>query len=129
MSCRQKQKLELGCGVIGNTEDFGSSIQSSNLYIPTMKEELFICECNDVQHQIVFIDDTEDKDFPCVYAEILLNPEYNFFKRFWIGVKYIFGHRSKYGYFDEFIFNPKDADRLIAIGKSLKDKQVQAQTS
>ena len=28
------------------------------------------------------------------------------------GIKYIFGHRSKYGDFDEFIIKPEDADKL-----------------
>jgi len=36
------------------------------------------------------------------------------------GIKYIFGYQSKYGAFDEFIINPKDANKLEKIVKYLK---------
>jgi hypothetical protein len=35
-----------------------------------------------------------------------------FWERVKYGIKYIFGYKSNYGAFDEFIFNPKDADKL-----------------
>ncbi len=68
------------------------------------KKELFICECNSIKHQIVmpyFEDETE------VYCSVHLIPERNVFKRIINTVKYVFGHRSVYGDFDEFIFNPE----------------------
>lgn len=36
---------------------------------------------------------------------------------------YIFGHRSAYGDFDEFIFNPKDADRLQSVVDHLRTEK------
>lgn len=75
--------------------------------------ELFICTCNDVQHQFV-VHKLDDE----IYIEVLLNPERNFFKRIWIAIKYIFGHKSIYGYFDEIIVKPKDIDRLCKILRS-----------
>lgn len=38
-------------------------------------------------------------------------------------IKYIFGYRSRYGHFDEFIFQKKDAHKLVKIAKHL-DKNV-----
>lgn len=50
-----------------------------------------------------------------------LIPESNIFKRIWIGIKYIFNHKSRYEYFDEFIFKKSDADRLQKIINFLKE--------
>ena len=52
-----------------------------------------------------------------------LKPERNVLKRIIHAVKYIFGHRSAYGDFDEFIFNPKDADRLQSVVDHLRTEK------
>jgi hypothetical protein len=36
------------------------------------------------------------------------------------GIKYIFGYKCRYGAFDEFIVNPKDADKIQEIVYYLK---------
>jgi hypothetical protein len=36
------------------------------------------------------------------------------------GIKYIFGRKCRFGAWDEFIFNPKDADKLQEIVDYLK---------
>ena len=57
---------------------------------------------------------------------MLLTPV-GFFKRLINGIKYIFGHRSKYGDFQEIIINPDDADRLqdvVDMLKEAKEKEV-----
>lgn len=76
--------------------------------------ELFVCACSDVEHQIIMIYDNEEK-YPCVYCTIHLIPESNIFKRIRNAARYIFGHRCAYGDFEEFIFNPEDADRLQGV--------------
>ena len=84
------------------------------------KKDLFICECNSIEHQIVmsyFVDEKE------VYCNVHLKPERNVLKRIIHAVKYIFGHRSAYGDFDEFIFNPKDADRLQSVVDHLRTEK------
>lgn len=75
--------------------------------------ELFICECGDPEHQFIV---DKDQDFG-VYIAILLNPEKSIFKRIWIAIKYIFGHKSIYGAFDYVIINDEDIDRLCEILK------------
>lgn len=81
--------------------------------------ELFICMCHNVEHQLIFsyFPDDEDKE---VYVSTHLNPEYNIFKRIWYAIKYIFGYRSMYGHFDEFIFKKSDAGRLQKVVDFLK---------
>lgn len=44
----------------------------------------------------------------------------SFWKRIKNAIKYIFGHRSIYGDFDEFIFKKEDANKLQAIVDYLK---------
>lgn len=79
--------------------------------------ELFICECHNVEHQLVFSYFPEDNE---VYMAVHLIPEYNIWKRIWIAIKYIFGYKSIYGHFDEFIFDKSDADKLQKIVDFLK---------
>jgi hypothetical protein len=38
-------------------------------------------------------------------------------------LKYIFGYKSQYGAWDEFILNPNDADKLQDIVDYLKEKK------
>lgn len=85
------------------------------------QDELFICECHNTEHQLIFsyFDDEDDK----VYVSVHLIPECRIWKRIINAIKYIFGYRSRYGHFDEFIFQKKDAHKLVKIAKYL-DKNI-----
>ena len=72
--------------------------------------ELFICECHSTDHQIIILY-SEDDGYPIVYSHVHLN-ERPFWERLKYGIKYIFGYKSRYGAFDEFIINPKDAKKI-----------------
>jgi hypothetical protein len=54
-----------------------------------------------------------------VYIHTHLNKK-PFWKRLMYGIKYIFGYKCRYGAFDEFIVNPKDADKIQEIVYYLK---------
>lgn len=84
------------------------------------KKELFICGCNSIGHQIVMSYFEDEKEVCC---SVHLIPERNVFKRIIHAVKYVFGHRSVYGDFDESIFNPKDADGLQSVVDHLKTEK------
>lgn len=84
-----------------------------------MERELFICSCENTEHQIVF-SYFEDDDIHNVYATTYLSKK-SFWKRLKYGIKYIFGYQSKYGAFDEFIFNSNDAERLEKVVEFLKE--------
>lgn len=81
--------------------------------------ELFICECNNIEHQLIFsyFNDDDEKD---VYMSVHLTPEYNIWKRIWRAIKYIFGYKCQYGHFDEFIFKKSDSEKLQKIVNYLK---------
>lgn len=80
--------------------------------------ELFICQCYNVEYQLIFsyFPDDEDKD-----VSVYLTPEYNIWKRIWMVIKYIFGYKSMYGHFDEFIFKKSDADKLQKVVNFLRE--------
>jgi hypothetical protein len=69
------------------------------------------CECSSSEHHIKFRYFIED-DKPQMYVEIHLSDHQNFLKRIWHGILYIFGYKSKYGNFDEFIFKQEDVKNL-----------------
>lgn len=75
-----------------------------------MDEELIlICECHSHEHQAIFRWDEDEKELT---ATIHLTVNDNIFKRMWTAIKYVCGHKSRYGDWDEFIFKPSDEQRL-----------------
>lgn len=78
------------------------------------KYNTIICKCNNIEHQIIFVCDLLEDDKQ-VYLNIHLIPERNIFKRIKNAIKYIFGHRSIYGDFDEFILDSSYANELLDI--------------
>lgn len=76
-----------------------------------MQQELLICQCGSLEHQFSFVW-WEDKDLDGeVYMECHLTP-LPFWQRLKNGIKYIFGHRSVYGDFDDVILRKEDAHKL-----------------
>lgn len=83
-----------------------------------MKRETLICTCESLEHQAVFTYFENDQGGD-VYLEIHLKPR-NLFRRIINAVRYVFGHRSVYGDFDEMVINPEDVDKLERIVEYLK---------
>ena len=76
-----------------------------------------VCDCGDISHQLAIqkIDSGE------VIVSIHLT-QFPFWKRLWNGIKYIFGHRSRYGDFDEFILGYWHSQALQEVVDELKKK-------
>jgi hypothetical protein len=83
-----------------------------------MECHFFECHCHSPEHTLVFHLFDDDPKMLC--AHVFLNPD-NFFKRIWNSIKYIFGYKCAYGHFDEFIFNPKDAQKLMNLLEQIKE--------
>ena len=83
-----------------------------------MDIEVLICQCNSLEHQVTFswLGNNEDGD---VYMEVHLKP-FGLWQRIKNGIRYIFGHRSKYGDFDDMILKKEDAWKLEKIVEYLK---------
>lgn len=81
-------------------------------------EEILVCKCFSCEHIIVVRSIDEDKDNE-VFMTIHLAP-HPWYKRVINGIKYIFGHRSVYGEFDEFIFDKRHVPTLKRIIKELE---------
>lgn len=87
--------------------------------------EIFICGCHSTEHQIIFLkseDEIAGLEIPAVYVHIHLNKK-PFLQRVAYAIKYIFGRQCRFGAFDEFIFNPGDAERLQSVVNYLKAKK------
>ncbi len=83
---------------------------------------LLICSCCSVEHQIIFNEFTHN-GYTTVYMTTHLKPEPSIFKRLCNAVKYLFGHRSMYGDFDEFIFRQKDWEKLQKLTDAVKGSE------
>lgn len=77
-------------------------------------EEIMVCACSSVEHQIVFSKWDDDDGYKYVYAMIHLN-KLSFFERLIHGIKYIFGYKCRYGDFEEFIIDNKNVNKLKEI--------------
>lgn len=84
-----------------------------------MKSEYFECSCHSPEHLLTFKYWKDENDAE-LYAYVFLRPE-PFYKRIWLGIKYILGYTSRYGYFDEFILAPEDVDRMIGLLSHYKE--------
>ena len=83
-----------------------------------MERETLICKCESIEHQATF-SWFEDDNGGDVYLEIHLKPA-KLFRRIINGVRYIFGHRSIYGDFDDMIIKKTDVAKLERIVEYLK---------
>jgi len=77
-----------------------------------MKEEIIICACGSPEHQGIFwsIKDVAP-DCDIIYVEFHLAKR-PFFTRIWYAIRYVFGYTSKFGAWDEFIFNKLELEKL-----------------
>lgn len=83
-------------------------IESKFTKLSNLDREIFVCTCHSLEHQFTFNYDPEIG----LYCEPHLSTSNNFIKRLIIGIKYIFGYKSKYGAWDEFIFKKEDLNKL-----------------
>lgn len=80
----------------------------------TGEKDLIICECGSSEHQMIFLygeDEFDGITYPICYAHVHLN-KLPFWRRVKYAISYIMGQQSRYGAFDEFIFNPDDVGKL-----------------
>lgn len=73
-----------------------------------MDRKIFICKCHSLEHQVTFWYDEEDKE---LYLEVHLTNK-RFFSRVKSAFKYIFGYKSRFGDWDEFLFKDEDLVKL-----------------
>lgn len=93
--------------------------KSSNPNAPSV----LICDCSSTEHQIVIFPDSEDE---MVYMHVHLT-KHGFIRRLKVAIKYIFGYKSKYGAWDEFIFKPEHADKLYEIANLISESKYKPQ--
>ena len=85
-----------------------------------LNHELFICQCDSIEHTLIATYDEQEDLEPWVSLSVHLKQYFPWYKRIWVAIKYIFGHQSNYGAFDEFIFKKEDVNKLQKIVDYLK---------
>jgi hypothetical protein len=75
---------------------------------------LFVCQCEDVHHQMVISFDDDPMFNDTIWVEIHLT-DIGFWRRLKYGISYIFGQRSKIGHgaFAEILLNKQKTKSLI----------------
>jgi hypothetical protein len=101
----------------------------------------FECVCTSDEHRLSFrlqdgnvkLDNTIDletarAEYVELYTSIFLAQHRSIFRRIWVGIKYVFGYKSRYGHWDSWSVRDEDVDALIAMlqkFKNLKEKYKQ----
>lgn len=85
-----------------------------------LKRDIFICQCNSLEHQYSFYFSKDDG----LYCEPHLSTYLPFYKRFILGMKYIFGYKTKYGSWDSFLFKNEDLNKLGLYIEILKSEKL-----
>lgn len=82
---------------------------------PRWDEDAIIvgCECGHNEHQLVISLWPEDDNPTEFYVSPHLRMYKGFFKRLWAAVRYIFGHKSKYGHYGEVVLSPSDVEEMF----------------
>lgn len=76
--------------------------------------EYLECCCTSAEHVIRFNFDNQPNDCPVVYVDVQLNPYHGFWKRVWLALQYICGHKCQYGHWDETILFGEQIEKLRA---------------
>lgn len=70
-------------------------------------KKILVCDCGDIEHQIVFHFEKDNKYNELIISYHLANYR-NIFQRVWVAIKYVFGYKSKYGHFGTLVVSPDD---------------------
>lgn len=74
-----------------------------------METELLICACSSNEHQVIIRKDEEDR---MLFLSVHLAKK-SFFKRLWLALRYVCGHTSRHGAWEEVILEgEKHAEQL-----------------
>lgn len=87
-----------------------SMTKSVNVSAFVENEDFFYsCSCYSPEHTMHWFVDPESGE---IHTEIFLNTPDIWWKRVWVGIKYIFGYKSRYGHWDSFLLRHEDHDRV-----------------
>lgn len=82
-----------------------------------MEHELIVCSCGDLEHQIIL--STYDDDIfgadPYIYVSIGLRRDYDFVRRLYVAVKYLFGSVINSAYHTDVILDPANQKHIVNI--------------
>lgn len=79
-----------------------------------METHLVLCDCGQAEHQLIwrYFPGEQEPQEQLLYIDIHLRAWEGFFRRLWAGLRYAFGHRSKYGDWDDVIIDKRAARKL-----------------
>jgi hypothetical protein len=89
-----------------------------------MEHSILICSCSSTDHQMVIYKNTDPLYGPEAYVHIHLAKR-PFWYRVKYAFKYIFGYKSRFGAWDEFILEPKHLDVLEDLVEHLHTNEIQ----
>lgn len=89
-----------------------------------MEPAILICSCHSTEHQIVIYPNSDPLYGPEAYVHIHLVKR-SFWYRLKYAIKYVFGHKSRYGAWDEIILDPTHVKALETLVNHLTSNETQ----
>jgi hypothetical protein len=87
-----------------------------------MENLLLICSCHSTDHQMIIYRNTDPLYGPEAYIHVHLVRR-SFWYRLKYAIKYVFGYKSRYGAWDEFILDPTHVESLEALVSHLTNNE------
>ena len=74
-----------------------------------MDDHFIRCSCGACEHQAIIAADPDDG---LLFVEFHLVTWQNILRRWWVAVRYVFGHRSRFGAWDELVIDRGQVEAL-----------------
>lgn len=87
--------------------------------VMTEKAEILHCACSSTEHTVIYHHNVDDNE---VYMHTHL-AKLGLFERIWYALKYVFGHQSNYGAFEEHILGPDQIPQLRELADRIEECQ------
>ena len=82
------------------------------------KNQIIVCGCGDSAHHLLFSYD-EDEPQVWLHYQLELLPWY---ERLWYGIKYTFGHQSRFGAYGELLIDKSNIHKFEEIIEHVKNQ-------
>lgn len=89
------------------------------------EDRIIITWCDTMEYQFSFAYYPDGKDLGDIYSfdlEVHIKPRCGFFRRLWPAIRYMFGHKTRFGDFSGSLIHDRDAREIVKFfGKHLEE--------
>ena len=101
--------------MVNNWKNDNNTKSTSNKVNMEFEKLVILCDGESPEHQAILVRDPDDGE---VWLQTHLVHYDGFFKRLFVGLKYAFGYRSKYGDWDNIVISKASQEKIVSFFKT-----------